>query len=96
MKSAPAVSTKNFKKDLKKNQVAYSHYLLKLCLLFAIGLLWLRLGVEVGPFTALPLGLIIGIIVIALEPIKHTRRVEICTLVASALLSFFLPIGIIL
>lgn len=92
----PSVSAKNVKRDVRKNQVAYSHYILKLCLLFAVGLVWLRLGVEIGPLTALPLGLVIGIIIIVFEPIKHTRSIELCIVLASALLSFFLPIGIIL
>lgn len=92
----PAVSGKNIKRDVKKNQVAYSHYLLKLCLLFALGLIWLRFGIEVGSFTAVPLGLIVGIIVIVFEPLEHARSLELSILIASTVLSFFLPIGIIL
>lgn len=96
VKSRPTVSVKNIGRDVKKNQVAYSHYILKLCLLFALGLVWVRLGVGIGPLTALPLGLIIGLVIILLEPIAHTRGAELCMVLAAAVLSFMLPIGIIL
>lgn len=96
VKSRPTPSTKNIKRDAIKNQVAYSHYLLKLCLLFALGLCWVRLGAAIGSVSVIPIGLIIGLLVVALERLSHLRLVELSVITLACLLSFLLPIGIII
>ena len=89
-------SISNIDRDIRKNQLVYSHYLLKFAIVFAVGLLWLRLGVAVGPFTALPIGLLIGLLIIAMERLQASRCIELSLLVAACMLSYFLPIGLVL
>lgn len=90
------LSAHNLDRDIRKNQQVYSHYLLKFVILFALGLLWVRLGAVVGPFTALPLGLFLGLLIIAMERIHSWRRFELSLLLTSCVLSYFLPIGLVL
>lgn len=89
-------SLHNINRDVHKNQLVYSHYLLKFVIIFALGLLWVRMGIAIGPFTALPVGLIVGLLIIALEQMHQWRRLEIYLLVLSCILSYFLPIGLVL
>ena len=89
-------SVKNVDRDIRKNQLIYSVYLLKFVIIFALGLLWVNLGVAVGPFRALPIGLMIGLLIIGLERIHDWRRVELVIILASSVLSFFLPIAMVL
>lgn len=89
-------TAKNIDRDLRKNQLAYAYYLLKFVLVFALGLLWFRLGVVVGPMTVLPIGFVIGLVVVAIEKIPSSRYVELGLLVCSTLLSYFLPIGLVI
>lgn len=91
-----ALNVHNVGRDIYKNQVVYSHYLLKFVIIFALGLLWVRLGIAIGPFTTLPLGLIIGLLVIAMERMRRWRRLELYLLALSCILSYFFPIGLVL
>ena len=86
----------NIDRDIRKNQLVYSHYLLKFVIIFVLGLLWVRMGIAIGPFTALLVGLIVGLLIIALEQMHQWRRLEIYLLVLSCILSYFLPIGLVL
>lgn len=89
-------SVRNIDRDIRKNQLVYSHYLLKFVVIFALGLLWMRMGVAIGPFTALPIGLVVGLLVIAMERLRASRRIELSLLAVACLLSYFLPIGLVL
>ena len=86
----------NIDRDIRKNQLVYSHYLLKFVIIFALGLLWVRMGIAIGPFTALPVGLIVGLLVIAMERMRRWRRLELYLLALSCMLSYFFPIGLVL
>lgn len=90
------ISVRNLDRDIRKNQLVYSHYLLKFVIIFALGLLWIRMGVAIGPLTALPIGLIIGLLIVAAERMRDWRRLELFLLVLSCVLSYILPIGLVL
>lgn len=96
IKHQPRLNPRNLDRDIQKNQLIYSHYLLKYVVLFVIGLCWLRIGIVVGPLTSLPIGLIIGLIVVSLERFRTSRKIELAILLVAGLLSYFLPVGLVL
>ncbi len=96
IKRQPRLNARNLDRDIQKNQLIYSHYLLKYVVLFAIGLCWLRIGIVVGPLTSLPVGLIIGLVVVSLERFRISRKIELAILLVAGLLSYFLPVGLVL
>ena len=96
VKRQPRLNTRNLDRDIQKNQLIYSHYLLKYVVLFVIGLCWLRIGIVVGPLTSLPIGLIIGLVVVSLERFRTSRKIELAILLVAGLLSYFLPVGLVL
>lgn len=96
IKRQPRLNVRNLDRDIQKNQLIYSHYLLKYVVLFVIGLCWLRIGIVVGPLTSLPVGLIIGPVVVSLERFRTSRKIELAILLVAGLLSYFLPVGLVL
>ena len=96
IKRQPRLNARNLDRDIQKNQLIYSHYLLKYVVLFAIGLCWLRIGIVVGPLTSLPIGLMIGLVVVSLERFRTSRKIELAILLVAGLLSYFLPVGLVL
>lgn len=96
VKRQPRLNTRNLDRDIQKNQLIYSHYLLKYVVLFVIGLCWLRIGIAVGPLTSLPVGLMIGLVVVSLERFRTSRKIELAILLVAGLLSYFLPVGLVL
>lgn len=95
--AAPArLSGKNIDRDLRKNQMVYSHYLLKFVAVFLIGLLWFRLGVVIGPLTVLPVGLLIGLLIVCLERVARSQKIELCLVLVATIMSYLLPIGIVI
>ena len=96
VKRQPRLNARNLDRDIQKNQLIYSHYLLKYVILFVIGLCWLRIGIVVGPLTSLPVGLIIGLVVVSLERFRTSRKIELAILLVAGLLSYFLPVGLVL
>jgi hypothetical protein len=77
-----------------------SKYLLKLVIVFLLGMLWLRFdepfqshGFQLG---ALPVGFFVGLIMIrTLEPIQMNRKLWYSLLLVVTLIGFFFPIGIV-
>ena len=96
VKRQPRLNACNLDRDIQKNQLIYSHYLLKYVVLFVIGLCWLRIGIVVGPLTSLPVGLMIGLVVVSLERFRTSRKIELAILLVAGLLSYFLPVGLVL
>lgn len=96
IKRQPRLNARNLDRDIQKNQLIYSHYLLKYVVLFVIGLCWLRIGIVVGPLTSLPVGLIIGLVIVSLERFRTSRKIELAILLVAGLLSYFLPVGLVL
>lgn len=91
-----ARTVKNIDRDVRKNQIIYSHYLLKFVLVFALGLLWVRLGSAVGNVTVIPVGLISGLVIMAFDKFRFGRRTELVLLLIATIVSYFLPVGIII
>ena len=96
MRNSEQITAKNIDRDIRKNQLVYSYYLLKFVIVFIIGLLWVRLGIGLGPVTALPLGLLIGLVVVGMERFTFGRRVELCLLVLACVISYLFPVGLVL
>lgn len=96
IKHQPRLNARNLDRDIQKNQLIYSHYLLKYVVLFVVGLCWLRIGIVVGPLTSLPIGLMIGLVVVSLERFRTSRKIELAILLVAGLLSYFLPVGLVL
>jgi len=76
-----------------------SIYFLKLILYILAGSFWLRFGepIQIGDWmiSALPVGLIIGLIFAHHDHFQLDRKVEYAVLLIATILSFFLPTGII-
>lgn len=89
-------TARNIDRDIRKNQLVYSRYLLKFVIIFALGLIWVRLGVQLGPLTTLPIGLILGLAIICSERINECRKFEMTILVISCTVSYFFPVGIVI
>ncbi len=88
-------------KQKKKRPKAQSDsaYVLKIILFFIFGTLWVRvLNVNVGSFghISLPLGLVIGLVFASHEHFKIDRKIEYAVLLVATVVSFYLPVGIII
>lgn len=93
-KKRPTVNKRPLKKRLAETD---SKYLLKLVLYFILGTLWIRLlHVNIGPFEhfSLPVGLILGLVIISRERIQVDRKVGFAVLLVATFISFYLPVGI--
>lgn len=82
-------------------QESDSTYFLKLIVVLLLGMLWLRFNepLVLGSmtFTSLPIGLMIGLILIhKYEHFQIDRKIWFAVLVIAAVVSYFLPTGIIL
>lgn len=89
-------TARNIDRDIRKNQLVYSRYLLKFVVVFALGLVWVRLGIQLGPLTTIPIGLILGLAIICSERIDECRKFEITILAISCIASYFFPLGIVI
>ena len=78
-----------------------SQYFLKLVIYVILGTLWLKFSAPLmwGDFmiTALPIGLVIGLIAInRFEKIQSDRKIWYAVLIIVAIISYFVPAGIII
>jgi len=78
-----------------------STYLLKLVIILVLGAIWLRLATPVTwlglPFGAIPLGLIIGLIVVKLgEKHQSDRKIWYVVLIVVALVTYGADKGIVI
>ena len=72
-------------------------FVVKLILLIFLGSIWLRIGVNGTEWgIPLPIGFIIGLILVQYEHFQIDRKIEYAALVGSVLISFFLPFGMVL
>ena len=88
------LTTKNLNREIFKNQRVYSIFFLKFVLYMILGIVWLRLGTKIGPFSVLPVGLAVGLVFTMFERFRIGRRIEIIILVIAAVVSYFTPVGI--
>ncbi|MCL2174219.1 hypothetical protein FWH58_02945 [Candidatus Saccharibacteria bacterium] len=96
VKGKTKITPKNAVREIYKNQRVYSHFFLKFTLFFVLGLVWIRLGVRLGPVEVLPIGLAIGLIIACFEKFRIGRGIEFIILIAAATLSYFTPVGLVL
>ncbi|MFO0971526.1 MAG: hypothetical protein U0520_04255 [Candidatus Saccharimonadales bacterium] len=85
-------------KKARKNTETDTTYLLKLVLFFIFGTFWVRLlNVNIGPFEhlSLPLGLVLGLVFASHEHFQTDKKIELAVLLVATIISFYLPVGII-
>jgi hypothetical protein len=77
-----------------------SSYFLKLVLYLIVGSVWIRLDAPIEVFnftlTALPVGLVVGLLFASHDHFQIDRKIEYAVLVLVTIASYFLPTGIIL
>lgn len=75
-------------------------YLLKIVLYIILGSLWLRFPapLPIGPImlSGFPLGLLVGLLFASHDHFQVDRKIEYVVLILAAIVSLFLPTGIIL
>jgi Na+/H+ antiporter NhaC len=86
-------------KKKTKTTEADSAFFLKILLFLILGTFWLRLtNVSFGPFTSvsLPVGLIVGLLFAMHEHFQIDRKMEYAFLLIATVMSFYLPMGIVI
>lgn len=77
-----------------------SVYFLKLVIYILLGALWLKFHtpVHIGPFifNGFPIGLFIGLFLASHDKFQIDRKIEYAILIIITLLSYFLPVGIVI
>ncbi len=93
--------TRLSRRGFDKEQETDSMFILKLVLVIIAGSFWLKFAqiLYIGPvpLTGLPVGFLIGLILVHyLEKRSLNRRVFFSVLLIAAVLSYFLPMGIVI
>lgn len=78
-----------------------SWYILKLVIALLLGTLWLKFSspITIGElvFNGIPAGALVGLVIARLyEPLQINRRIWYVTLIVTALITYFLPAGIVI
>lgn len=87
---------------VKKKQTTETDgaYLLKIVMYLIFGSLWLKFAAPVYiagvPFTGIPIGLFVGLIFASHDHFQVDRKIEYVLLILVAIISYFLPSGIVL
>lgn len=87
---------------VKKQKVQESDgkYFLKIVLYVVLGSLWLKFHqpLEFGWFVlnGLPIGLLIGLLMVSRDRFQVDRKIEYALLIVVAVVSYFLPSGIVI
>jgi len=87
------------KKKQKQKPESDSAYFLKIVLFLILGTFWIRLtDVHIGPFTqfSVPIGLFVGLLFAMHEHFQIDRKVEYALLLLATIMSFYLPMGIVI
>ncbi|MCA9333703.1 hypothetical protein KC963_01520 [Candidatus Saccharibacteria bacterium] len=71
-----------------------STYFLKLVLLLILGSMWLKVTDGQTWQIPIPVGLILGLLLVMHEHFRIDRKIEYAILLVAALVGFWLPIGI--
>lgn len=104
-KPSPRTYARNRAVSRRGNEKLYEYdtqYLLKLVGVLILGTLWLKFASplvidEQFIVTAIPLGLIIGLVVVSkFESLQANRRIWYAVLAVMTLVSYFLPAGIVI
>lgn len=91
------------KKTRNKNtetQETDGAYFLKIVLYVVLGSLWLKFAtpVDIGGYiiNGLPLGLLLGLVFASHDHFQVDRKIEYAILIVVAILSYFVPAGIVI
>lgn len=92
-----AISRRGYEKVFE----ADSTYFLKLIVCVLLGTLWVKFGtpISVGnfPIGALPVGLVIGLVLInRFEKIQSDRKIWYAVLIVMSIICYFVPAGVII
>lgn len=79
----------------KKAAEPDSVYVLKILLFFLLGSMWVAFDQETGLVKAVPFGFIIGLLFAHHDHFQVDRKIEYAILLASAVLSYVAPIGLV-
>lgn len=75
-------------------------YLLKIVMYVIFGSLWIKLGtpIQLGaiPITGIPFGLFVGLLFASHDHFQVDRKIEYVLLILVAIISYFLPSGIVI
>lgn len=86
-------------KQTNQTDEADSVYFLKIVLFIVLGSLWIKFAIplEIGQFTlsAFPLGLFLGLLFASHDHFQVDRKIEYAVLIVVAVITYFLPAGII-
>lgn len=97
-----AAKLKYYKDMPKKKQTAEQDgvYLLKIVMYVIFGSLWIKLGapLHIGPLTisGIPFGLFVGLIFATHDHFQVDRKIEYTILILMAIVTYFLPAGIVI
>lgn len=81
----------------KKQKESDSLFFLKILMFFILGTVWLRFDtVDFLGLSAVPIGLPVGIMFASHDHFMIDRKIEYTILLVSTVISFFLPIGLVI
>ena len=69
-------------------------YFLKLVVYLLLGSFWVRFSLDSGGQLPLPVGLMIGLLLIRHERLQLDKKIGYAILLLSAFISFWLPLGV--
>lgn len=72
-----------------------SLFFLKVIVFFLLGTMWVRIVGPEGNEISLPVGLIVGLLIARHEHFQIDRKIEFVVLFISTIISFYLPIGLL-
>jgi hypothetical protein len=84
---------KSNKKTTRSKQVD-SVYFLKLVVYLLLGSLWVRIVTNTGVQVPVPIGLMLGLLLLRHERLQIDKKIEYALLLLAAFISFWLPLGL--
>lgn len=85
---------KTKRKSAQSTKEVDSVYFLKLVAFLVLGSLWLRIVLNTGAQIPIPLGLMLGLLLLRYERLQLDRKIGYAILLMSAFISFWLPLGL--
>lgn len=87
-------------KKVKQAEESDGAYFLKIVMYIVLGSLWIKYStpIEIGPipFSGMPIGFFLGLIFASHDHFQVDRKIEYAILIITAIVTFFLPAGILI
>lgn len=83
------------KKNKKQSTEPDSVYFLKILLFFILGGVWVAFGSAGEASKTIPIGFIVGLVFASHDHFQIDRKIEYAILLASALISYIAPTGLV-